>query len=128
MADTVVVVNRGLQIVTDRLMGSGTEPKYLGWGTGTTAAASTDAGLETARAEGYVTGTSTNADTNTTLDTYRVTGTITCSGSSGTISEVCLFDSSSTTANAFLRGTFTGISLNVADSIAFTINAVFDQA
>lgn len=127
MADVVKVVNGGLGIVTNRIKGSGTEPKYVGWGTGTTAADVADTGLETARAEARTDGTSTQQTTTTTSDTYRVVGSITCAGTAAAITEVGLFDAS-TAGNLFLRGTFSAINVSVGDSIQFTINTVFDQA
>lgn len=126
MADTVVVVNGGLDIITNRLKGSGTEPNYIHWGTGTTTAAATDTALETARGEDRVSGTSTRETTNTTNDTYQVVGTLTASGSPAAITEAGLFDAA-TGGNLFLRGTFDAINLNVDDSVQFTIQTVFDQ-
>lgn len=127
MADTVTVVDGGLDIVTNRIIGAGTEPKFVHWGEGgATAAASTDTALVTPRGEGIVTGTGTQQTTTTTNDTYRVVGTLLCASSSAAINEAGLFDSSGG-GNLFLRGTFTAIPLNVGDSIQFTINTVFDQ-
>lgn len=127
MADTFVKTNAGLAITTNRIKGSGNEPNYMGWGTGTTPAAVTDTGLETPAAESRVAGTSTQQTTNTTNDTYQVAGTLTCAGAGKTISEVGLFDAP-TSGNCFIHGTFTGIALNVGDSITFTIKDVIDQA
>ncbi len=128
MATTTYVVNEGLDILTNRISGSGTEPKYIAWGTGTTAAAVTDAALETESAEeSRTTGTSSRQTTNTTNDTYRVTGTVTCATSAKAITEVGLLDASSS-GNLFLRSTFSAINLAVGDAITFTIDTVFDQA
>jgi hypothetical protein len=127
MADVVKVVNGGLDIVTNRIKGSGTEPSYVGWGTGTTGADVTDTGLETARGESRTNCTTTRQTTNTTNDTYRAVGTITCASTSAAITECGLFDAS-TSGNLFLRATFDAINVNVGDSIQFTINTVFDQA
>lgn len=127
MADVIKVVNGGLGILTNRLKSAGTEPKHIGWGTGTTAADVANTTLETARGEARTDGTSTQQTTTTTSDTYRVAGTITCVSTSAAITEVALFDAS-TSGNMFLRGTFSAINVNVGDSIAFTINTVFDQA
>jgi len=99
-----------------------TAPVYIGWGTGTTAAADSDTGLETAAAESRVSGTKSQQTTSVTGDTYRVTGTIT-SASSQTISEAALFDAASA-GNCYVHGVFTGISLGNGDSIAFTIDTV----
>ena len=127
MADVVYVVNGGLDIVTNRIKGSGTEPKYIDWGTGVTAATVTDSAMETVKAdEGRTAGTSTRQTTTTANDTYQVVGNMVCVGSGAAITEVGLFDASSA-GNLFLRGTFSAINLNVDDYIEFTIKTVFDQ-
>ncbi len=124
MADTVFVTEAGLGIITNRIKGAGDEPLHVGWGTGgATVAATTDAGLVTASAETRTASTSSQQTTLRTNDTYQVHATLT-SLSSQTISEVGLFDSSST-GSLFLRGTFTGIALNTGDSIAFTVKTQF---
>ena len=118
-----VVTNAGRALVTNRIKGSGTEPNYIGWGTGTTTAAATDTALETASAEARVAGVSSRETTTVANDTYQVTGTIT-SESSQTISEVALFDAS-TSGNCFIHGDFSGVPVANQESIAFTIKAVF---
>lgn len=127
MADVVYVVNNGLGIVSNRIKGSGTEPKHVGWGTGTTAATVTDPGLETAAAESRTAGTTTIETTTKTDDTYRVVAKITCTGSQKDISEVGIFDAA-TVGTLFVRATFTAITVPVGDSIEFTINVKGNQA
>lgn len=97
-----------------------TKPTYIGWGTGTTAAAATDTGLETAAAEARTNGTASIVDTAVTGDTFQVVGTVTCASTGKTISEAALFDAS-TSGNCYVHGVFTGIALEVGDSIAFTV-------
>lgn len=132
MADAVYVVDGGLAIVTNRIVGAGAEPKYAGWGTGSTGAAATDTGIETTGTETAttaVTGTSSRVTTSTTNDTYQVVATITCAAATKTITEVGLYDNATVSgAGFFLHGTFTGIPLNPDDSIEFTIKAQFNQA
>ena len=127
MADTVYVVDNGLAIVTNRLKGTGTEPAYVGWGTGATTAAVNNTGLQTPAAEARTAGTTSQQTTTTTGDTYRNVATITCTGAGKAITEVAMFDAS-TIGNCFLRGTFDAINVSVGDSIQFTINTVFNQA
>lgn len=94
MATTVVVTAKGREVITNRFSATGgTEPKILGWGTGTQTAATTDVGPFIEAAESRVTGTSSQVTTTTTNDTYQVVGTIT-SASAQTIAEVFLTDSS----------------------------------
>jgi hypothetical protein len=127
MPDTVVVTNTGLGITTNRIKGSGTEPNYVHWGTGATAAAEANTALQTPRAEARVAGTSTQQTTTTTNDTYQVIGTLTAASTSAAITEAGLFDAA-TSGNLYLRATFDPINVSVGDSIQFTIRVVYDQA
>ena len=117
MATVVTTVGKG--IITDRIIGNGTEPKYVAWGTGTTGAVAADTALETPSAEARTSGTSSQATTTSADDTYQVVGTIT-SASGQTISEAGLFDAS-TSGNMLMRGDFTGVALLTGESIAFTM-------
>ena len=128
-----VVVDGGLDIVTNRLKGSGTEPLNIGWGTGvgTAAVANTTlfteklVDLSTSAGTDHTVGVSSRVTTNTTNDTYQVTGTRTATGA-GTVTNAGLFDAASG-GNLFLKGDFTGIGLASGDSIAFTFKAIFDN-
>ncbi len=119
MATVVKVVAGGRGIVSNRLKGTGTEPKNVHWGTGTTPPVDGDTGMEVPSAESKVVGTSSVQTTTTANDTYRVVGTLT-SASTQTISEAGLFNDADA---LFVRGTFTGIPLENGDSIQFTIEA-----
>lgn len=119
------IVNAGLAIIAKRLMtqagesGSAQpEPKYLGWGTGTTAAALGNTGLQTPSAEARVAGSNSNVTTNVANDTYQIVGTIT-SLSNQTISELGQFDASGG-GNMLAHWVFTGLALNTGDGIQFT--------
>lgn len=114
-----VFTNSGKALVTNRLKGGGTEPKYIAWGTGAGTAAATDTTLFTEASESRVAGTSTQETTTTTSDTYQVVGTMTVAGSGKTITNVGLFDAS-TGGNLLMKSDFTGIALNVGESIQFT--------
>lgn len=119
-----VITNVGKGIYNNRLKNGATgatEPNYIAWGTGTGAVA-TGTALATPAAEARVAGTSTLVTTTTTNDTYQVVGTMTVAGAGKTISEVGLFDASAG-GNMFLWADFTGISLNVGESIQFTLKA-----
>jgi hypothetical protein len=120
-----LVVNRGKEIICDRLMGAGTEPKYIAWGTGAGTAAAADTTLFTEGPESRTTGTSSKVTTTTTNDTYQVTGTITASGAR-TVTNAGTFDVvTSSSGNMFVKGDFTGVVLATNDSIAFTIKVQF---
>jgi hypothetical protein len=118
-----VLANRGKEIIVDRLIGSGTEPKFVAWGTGAGTAAATDTTLFTEAAEARVTGTSSKVTTTTTSDTYQVVGTMTAAAGK-TITNAGLFDAS-TTGNLFVKTDFTGVVLATSDSITFTFKVQF---
>jgi hypothetical protein len=127
------VTDAGLDITTNRLKGSGTEPVNIGWGTSAGTTTRTDTtlfgerlvDLTTAAGTDHTAGTSTRQTTNSTNDTYQVTGTRTATGA-GTVTNAGLFDAASG-GNLFLKGDFTGIGLSSGDSIAFTIKAIYDN-
>ena len=127
-----VVTTAGRAVAVNRLRGTGTEPLYIGWGTGAGTASTTVTTLYTEKAADLSTGTGTRItgssasySTNVAGDTYRVTGTYTASGS-GSVTNAGLFDAATITAgNLFVIGDFTGIGLAANDAIAFTIDVVF---
>jgi len=102
VANTVIVVRKGDDIVAARMIGTSpaqAEPKQLGWGTGGVGtgapytAAKTDVAAFREAAEARVTGTSSQVTTTYANDTYQVVATITSAGVQ-TIAEVFLSDSS----------------------------------
>jgi len=117
-----LLVNTGKAVVTNRIKGSGTEPNYLGWGTGAGTTSATDTTLFTETGS-RTAGTSTQQTTSTTNDTYQVVGTLTAGGSV-TVTNAGLFDAS-TSGNLFVKGDFTGIALTGGDSIQFTFKTQF---
>ncbi len=119
-----VYTNAGKAITTNRIKGSGTEPAYVAWGTGAGTAAATDTTLFTEASEARVLGTSTQQTTTVTNDTYQVVGTLTVAGSGKTITNAGLFDAS-TGGNMLMKGDFTGVALNVGESIQFTMKLSF---
>lgn len=120
-----VVTNAGLDIVTNRVKGSGTEPSYSGWGTGAGTAAITDTTLFTENGS-RVAGTSSRVTTTKTNDTYQVVATHTSSGAN-TITNAGLLDAAAA-GNLFLKGDFTGVVLADGESIQFTYKAQFTNA
>jgi hypothetical protein len=118
-----VLTNRGKEIIVDRILGNGTEPKYVAWGTGAGTAAATDTTLFTESAEARTSGTSSKVTTTTTNDTYQVVGTMTASAGR-TITNAGLFDAS-TSGNMFIKTDFTGVVLATSDSITFTFKIQF---
>lgn len=127
-----VLTNGGRGIVVNRILGSGSEPKYIAWGTGAGTASAGATGLYTEKGADIATtaglrisGTGAAFSTNVASDTYSVTGTYTATGA-GTITNAGLFDAQTLTAGTlFTYGDFTGIGLASGDAIAFTIKTVF---
>jgi hypothetical protein len=126
-ATVVKITNAGRDIITNLLSGlGGTVPKYVGWGTGATGALetatslSTESGDETPRA----TGTPTRQVITHANDTYQVVGTMTVATNPKTITNAGLFDADAA-GNLFMLASFTGLALDVGDSIEFTFKAQF---
>lgn len=121
-----VIVNGGQAVVINLVSGlGGTVPKYVAWGTGAGTAAATDTTLFTESTdETRTSGTVSRVTTTVTNDTYQVVGTITVATANKTITNVGLFDAS-TSGNLYFKSDFTGLALNIGDSITFTIKVKF---
>lgn len=127
-----LIVNGGLDIITNRIKGSGSEPLQLGWGTGAGTAGKTDTTLFTEKDVDLstgtgtrTTGTSSRQTTTSTNDTYRVVATRTATGA-GSVTNAGLFDNATiASGNLFLKGDHGSIALASGDSIQYTVNAVF---
>jgi hypothetical protein len=120
-----VYTNAGKAITTNRLKGAGAEPNYIAWGTGAGVAAAADTTLFTEASEARVAGASTQQQTTVANDTYQVVGTMTVAGAGKTITNAGLFDQLAVGGNLLLKGDFTGIALNVGESIQFTFRLAF---
>ena len=119
-----LLVNGGKAIVTNRILGSGTEPKYIAWGTGAGTTSATDTTLFTETGS-RATGTSSQQTTSTTNDTYQVVGTLTAGGTLA-ITNAGTFDVvTSSSGNLFVKGDFSTINLASGDSIQFTFKTQF---
>ena len=127
-----VIVNGGQAIPPNRMLGGGTEPLNVGWGTGAGTAVVGDTTLFTETALDLTTtsgsrtaGTSSRVTTTLTNDTYQVIATKTASGA-GTVTNAGLWDNVTIgSGTLYLKGDFTGIVLASGDSIAFTIKVKF---
>lgn len=96
MADTNVLTHSGKAIIANRMLGAGTEPKYIGWGTGAGTAAEADTDLSTPTADARVLGTTSRKTTVVTNDTYEVDGTmIVPTGQTRNITNAGTFDAAS---------------------------------
>lgn len=110
--------------LADRLQTTPTRnpPKFIGMGTGATAAARTAAAADTAlstEVETRATGTESTQTITTTGDTYQVVGTVTATATR-TVDEAATFDAS-TAGNIGISATISPtIGLQNGDSIQFT--------
>lgn len=129
MPNATFCVNKGLSITTDLLIGSGSVPKYMAIGSGTTEAAVTDTTLTTEYTTGTwtgyarVTGTATQQTTTSTDDTAQWVGSWTAPATE-TVAEAGNLDAL-TSGNLFVHGNFTGVALSDGDTLQVTIQCVF---
>lgn len=122
MAASTGIPTAGKALLANRILGAGTEPKYIAVGTGTATVVAGDTALQT-EVDSRVTGTSTRTTTFSSNDTYTVTGTYTCGATARVITECGLFDQSALGGTLFLRSVLTNsASLVQNDTIAFTFN------
>lgn len=120
-----VITNAGKAIVANRILGSGTEPAYGGWGTGAGTAAAADTTLFTESAdEARDAATTSRVTVTVTNDTYQAVTEQVCASSGKTITNSGLFDASSA-GNLFIHTDFTGVVLAVGDSIESTYKITF---
>lgn len=115
MADVFTTVGKNL--IADYFDGTASAPAnwYIAWGTGAGTAAVGDTTLFTEASESRVTATESQPSANVN----RLVGTLTCAGSGKTITNAGVFDAASS-GNMPLKSDFTGVALNVGDSIQFT--------
>lgn len=117
----VVVTNAGRAWFAKKAAGTETgTPSFVAWGTGAGTAGVTDTTLFTEASEARVSGTLSTVTTTVTDDTLQLTGTMTVAGAGKTITNVGQFDAS-TSGDMLMKADFTGLALDVGDSIAFTL-------
>lgn len=115
-----VLTNSGRAQIVNRIMGTGTVFKWVHWGTGAGTAAVADTTLFTPASEARAVGAESQVTTTVTNDTYRVIGTLTADAGK-TITNAGTFDAL-TSGNLITKGDFTGLALNLNDSIEFTVD------
>lgn len=124
-----VVTSAGRDIVTNRILGAGTVPQHIGWGTGAGVAAVGDTDLFTPATEARVAGAGSRVTTTTANDTHQVVGTLTANGTK-TITNAGVFDAAGAGSppaggNLYVKGDFAGLPLVAGDQIQFTIKVQF---
>lgn len=121
-----VVTNAGHAISANRMIGAGTEPKYIAMGTGATGAARTAVAADTAlttEVETRTSGTGSRVTTTVTNDTHQIVGTVTATATRA-VDEAGVFDASSS-GNMYVSATQNVVSLASGDSIAFTFQVKY---
>lgn len=132
MADACFVINNGKQIISNRMIGGGSDPKFIQWGVGTATALVTDTGLQSTvgTTEARTNGTSSQVAGAQTLSKYQVVGLVTALQPI-TIAEVALFDGAGaggpppTGANCFLHASHGSTTLAIGEAITYTITVDF---
>jgi hypothetical protein len=115
------VTNSGVGALIDLIDQTiGTNPKYVGWGTGAGTAAITDTTLFTEASETRVAGAESQVTTTVTGDTYRTVATLTADAGK-TITNAGTFVAVSGGAPV-VKGDFAGVALLTGDQITFTCN------
>jgi hypothetical protein len=119
--------NIGAGVIANRVIQAGTAPKYIGWGTSTTAPAVTDTALGAEAAPttsgGRTIGTEARVTTTVTNDTYQVSGTITATAALD-ITEAGTFDAASA-GNMVLHTGFTGYNVAINDALTLTLGVKY---
>ncbi len=123
-----LVVSAGKAAIASRINGSGAEAvfAYIGWGTGTTAAAAGDTALQTEKdaSNGATTThviaapTASRVTTTVTNDTAQLQGTATASATIA-VTESGVFNAA-TAGTMLCRQVFTAVNLASGDSLQFT--------
>jgi len=141
MATANVATWSGRTIIWNKLRGSGTEPKNIGWGlqsSGATApytdvngSLKTDVNLFAPATETRVAGTSTLTTTTQLGDTYQVVGTLTCLVGGKTIQEAGLFDvttlTPTTTVSTSMTAAQTSVLLGAAVGSSLATSSYYRQ-
>lgn len=112
---TALLTNSGVSALITRIIGSGTQPSIIAWGTGAGVSHTAD-NTVSGMVNDYVTGTASAWTSARVADTYSVVGVLSATGNY-TITNVALFDQ---TPNAFIKADFDGVPLYSGDSITFT--------
>lgn len=124
-----LITNGGLAWLAGAITGDTATPtdlKYIGLGTGTTAAAATDTGLETPTADARATGTVTRVTTTTANDTVQIVGTITAGGARA-VTEAGLFSAASD-GTLGARQVFSVMNLASGDTLQVTWKIIAARA
>lgn len=128
-----VVTDVGKAIPQARMRGSGTEPKYIGWGTGAGTPSASDTTLSSEKdvdlsaTSGTRTTGTTSADTTTVSnDTWKAVGTRTATGS-GTVTNVGCFDNATIGSGTLYVSSndFTSVAMVSGDALVITIKVKF---
>lgn len=111
-------VDTGKAIVANRMLGLGTEPKFVGIGTGATAEAAAQTALVTEVETRPAAPTSSRVTTTVANDTYQTISTVTATVARA-VTESGMFDAAAA-GNMLTRALFSVINLAIGDSLQLT--------
>lgn len=117
-----VKTNAGFAVITNRIIGAGTEPKWQGIGTGATGAARTAVAADTAlstEVETRATASGTRVTTAQTNDTVQWVLTTTATAGRA-VDEAMLFDQLALGGNGVISATFPVVNLLTGDGLQNT--------
>ncbi len=120
----IVFTNSGHSGAITRIIGSGTQPSYMAWGTGATGAGSLVADNTLfGEANTRVQGTAAAFSSALTNDTFQVVGILSATAAY-TITNAGVFDAS-TLGSLYIKGDVGPLTLANGDSIQFTVRLQF---
>lgn len=120
------VVDGGNAIVVNRVRGTGTEPKYVGWGIGAGATTQADTSLFTEKATDLSSGAGTRATgttsvdtTSDTNDTWVCTATITATGAGSVTNAGCFDNATIGSGSLYCKGDHPARTLAIGQFITY---------
>ena len=125
---SIIVVNNGLQKITNCLVNDPNPPEYMAWGTGAANAIATNTNLQTARPEAREAAVMQLIEDDVADDTLEVVATliVTAEPYAANITELGIFNHI-TNEDLFLRATFDPLALGEDDGIQFTVRVKFES-
>lgn len=118
-----ILTNAGKALISSRIIGSGTEPKYAAIGTGAGTAAVADTALFTEVETRSGTNGGSQVTTTTTNDSYNVVNTVAITATRA-ITNAGNFDAA-TVGNLMVHGDFGTVNLVNGDSLQLTVKVAF---
>lgn len=121
----IVFTDSGHSAVVTRIIGSGTQPSYMAWGTGVVGQTDANTADNTVSGEinSRVVGTAAAYTSAKTNDTYSIQAVMSATAAYG-INNAAIFDAS-TNGNSLIKANFLVVNLASGDSISFIARLQF---